>query len=481
MNPIELSNIFLGHWDANDDEHLPEYFISFGDFTNLINKERFVVVGAKGTGKSAIRRHICETRKETDNMTIDLDDSLGFSLSQLKTTSPAEVKNKMKGYFVALIINHLLSSENISGQDKEKISRLKEGVPLIEKLLKPLRIKLGGIVEYAIKDLFPKQKQGNLLRILDPVVSATITEVLGKKDLWIIIDDIDSLFTSDNIESSLRFVEGLIYSASDLSIRIFKKKVWILLLLRSEIFEELTRKAVELDKEVTYIWEIVWDADALKKCLAERIRWVFGEKKGKPSWKYWTFLFDVSNENDVEKLQNYLLERIINGPRDLLFLVEQSRQTACKHSAGKIKLKHIKESEYLYGEIKLKQITSNFQRIYWDIDRVIDRLFRKGQQIYTRTSLDTHINDNLLTDPTARDDFKELRWLRTCNPFIFIQILYRIGCIGYWDPAKRRYIYVLERSSPDKTLVRSAKFKLHSALVEYLELKSLATKKKSKK
>jgi hypothetical protein len=481
MNILDLSSINLGPLDANDDEHLPEYFVSFGDFENLVRKNRFIVVGAKGTGKSAIKKHLCENRRKAGKMTIDLDDSLGFSLSQIKTTSPAEVKNKMKGYIMSLILNHLSTSDDILDLDKKKIDKLKESIPLIQKLLTPLTLKAEGVVEYAIKDLFPKQKQGDLVRMLDPSVSATINAVLRNKDLWILIDDIDSVFTSDSIESSLRFVEGLIYAASDLSVRAFRKSVWILLLLRSEIYEELTRKATELDKEVTYIWEIVWDAEALKKCLAERIRWAFKEKKGKASWKYWSLLFDVSSEKDVEKLQNYLLERIINGPRDLLLLVELSRKTACKHSANKMKLKHIQESEYDYGKIKLRQITSNFQRIYWEIDRVIDRLFRKGQQFYTRAGLEKHINDNLLTDPVARDDFKELKWLRTCSSFLFIQILYRIGCIGYWDPPKRRYIYVLERLSPNRTLAKSTKFKLHSALAEYLELKTPSSEKKSRK
>jgi SpoVK/Ycf46/Vps4 family AAA+-type ATPase len=479
MNMPDLSNIYLGPLEANDDDNLTEYFVLFGDFSNVAKKNRFIVVGPKGTGKSAIKKHLYENRAAAGKLTIDLDDSLGFSLSQLKTKSPAEIKNKMKGYLIALILNHLSSLKDIPEQDKTRFEKLKKGEPLIEKLLKPLSIK-AGFVEYAIKDLFPKQKQSDLLKLIDPAVSETIREVLKKKDFWIIIDDIDTVFTSDDAESSLRFVEGLIYSASDLCIKTFKKRVWILLMLRSEIFEELLRKATELDKEMTYIWEIVWDAEALKKCLAERIRWAYGEKKGKPSWKYWTLLFDVSSEKEVESLQNYLLERIINGPRDLLLLVDQARETAEKRTLKKIRIKDIEDSEYNYGELKLRQITSNFQRIYWDIDLVIDRLFREGKQIYTRNELINHINNNLLTNPEVRSDFKTLTWLGKRSSFKFIQILYRTGCIGYWDESKRRYIYVLERSNPDKALAQSPRFKLHSALAEFLVLKPPQSRKKKK-
>jgi hypothetical protein len=474
MKYHDLSKPFLGPLDADDDNNLREYFVSFGNFSGLLGKELFVVVGAKGTGKSAIKRHLCEIRKEKQRHTIDLQDTYGFSLSHLKTSSPSEIKNKMKGYFIALILKHLIDSPNLPSEHKEKLKSLTGEMSLFKKLIKPLKLKTP-FAEYAIKDLFPDNRRVNLLTMLDSAVSNAIVEALGEDDLWILVDDIDTVFTSDDEESSLRFIEGLIYSASDLSFRIFKRAVWIVLLLRSEIYEELTRKATELDKETPYFWEIAWDGESLKKLLAERIRWAFGMGSGEAVWKYWALLFDVKDESDTSLLQEYLIERSINGPRDLLLLIDMSRKMAAKQNAQKIDLSHVKESEYEYGKMKLRQITSNFQRIYAQVDRVIDRLFRGSQQIYSREDLEKHINDDLLTSPNAKGDFIDLRWLHTCNAFLFTEILYRIGFIGYLDPDAKRYIYVLEKSNPDKTLISSAEFKIHSAFTSYLELNATTT------
>lgn len=471
MNILDISKRILGPPDANDDDNLNEYFISFGDFEDLMGKNRFIIVGPKGTGKSAIKKHVCMTRKENKQMVIDIDDSYGFPLSELKTQSSAEIKNKMKVYFKSIILRHLVDSEKVTQDKRNKINGIIGDMPWYQKLIKPVKLKLV-VAEYAISELFPTNKRGQLLQLLDPKIDDLIIDIIGNNDLWIVIDDIDTVFTSDDDKSSLRFVEGLIYSASDLSIRNFKKKVWIILLLRSEIYEELTRMATDLDKEVFYFWEIVWDDNSLKKCLAERIRWAANAEKGLPIWEYWSMLFDSKNEKSTTSLQSYLIERLINGPRDLLFLVDLARETAYSKKATKIKLSHIKESETKYGKQKLLQITSNFQRIYQDIDKVIDRLFRGKKQVYTREELEAQINNDLLTNPGARDDFRHLLWLRTCTSYLFIDIIYKIGVIGYWDPSAHRFIYVLQKSNPDETLLHSAKFKLHSALANYLELTS---------
>ncbi len=80
------------------------------------------------------------------------------------------------------------------------------------------------------------------------------------------------------------------------NVRELKKKVWIVVLVRSEIYEELTRLATEMDKETTYFWEVAWDDESLKKCLSDRVRWSAGAEEGLPDWKYWALLFDTKNK-----------------------------------------------------------------------------------------------------------------------------------------------------------------------------------------
>ena len=468
---FDLSTLNLGPFDADDDTNISEYFVPFGDFDALLNKSKLIMVGVKGTGKSAVKKYLYASREKVGQFVIEVDDTYSVPLSELNTSSPAEIKNKMKGYLIGIVIRYLLESSDIADDRKAELKKLENRVPFIKKLLKNLKV-TPGYFELAVGELFPEDKRGGLLKVIDPSVAQTISNALEDKDLWILIDDIHQVFISDDRNLSLRFVEGLIYAASDLSIRMFNKAVYLVLFLRSEIYDELVLRAEELDKELQYIWRVVWDSNELKRFLAERIKWALDAESGLKTWKYWQLFFGTRTKKETEELQEYLIERVINGPRDLLLLIDGARELAVMEGASKITLSHIQESEFGYGEEKLSQINRNFQHIYSDVKLVLDYLFRKSKQTYTRAALEKRVNDKLLTNPDARKDFERVRWLRTCTAFGFLEILYRVGFIGYWDSTYQRYVYVLEKANPDRTLVHSSKFKIHSAFTKYLELKS---------
>lgn len=470
MDDIDLSTLDLGPLDADDDENLHEYFVPFGSFREILQKKRFIVVGAKGTGKSAIRMYLSQSREEDNQMVVPIDDTYSLLLSQLGTSSPAEIKNKMKGYLTGIVLQTLLSDSRISKTSKQQLKKFEDDIPLVKKLLKPLKLK-AQFVEYAMGELFAEGKRSNLLRVIDPSIGKAVRAALGANDLWILIDDIDAVFTGDDEDSSLRFIEGLIYAASDLNVRTFDKSVHIVLLLRSEIYDKLLTQARDLDKELQYVWQISWDSDELQKFLAKRIKWALKAKAYQQSWRHWKLIFHASKKDEIVGIQNYLIERIINGPRDLLLLVGMARNVAVSEGASVIGLPHIEESEFDYGKTKLSQITRNFQRSYPNIDLVLDHLFRNANSQYSRSELEKYIRNRLLTDPDARDDFAELRWLHTLTAFRFIEILYQVGIIGYWDPRLGRFVYVLENANPPRALIGSAEFKVHSAFSKYLELK----------
>jgi hypothetical protein len=91
-------------------------------------------------------------------------------------------------------------------------------------------------------------------------------------------------------------------------------------------------------------------------------------------------------------------------------------------------------------------------------------------QEYSRENLENHINSKILVNLAAREAFKSLNWLCRCTAYKLIEILYNVGVIGYWDPAKKRFIYALEKTNPNRTLFGNTKFKIHDAFERYLEL-----------
>jgi hypothetical protein len=72
MITSQLSNLSLGPLDADRDENLKDYFVTIEDFKNLIEKRLFIIVGPKGTGKSAIKRYLCDLRQNQQKLVIEI-------------------------------------------------------------------------------------------------------------------------------------------------------------------------------------------------------------------------------------------------------------------------------------------------------------------------------------------------------------------------------------------------------------------------
>jgi hypothetical protein len=143
---FDLSTLSLGPFDADDDTNIPEYFVPFGDFDALLNKSKLIMVGVKGTGKSAVKKYLHALREKSGQFVIEIDDTYSVPLSELNTSSPAEIKNKMKGYLIGIVIRYLLESPDVADDRKAELKKLGDRVPFIKKLLKSLTVTAGWLL-----------------------------------------------------------------------------------------------------------------------------------------------------------------------------------------------------------------------------------------------------------------------------------------------------------------------------------------------
>jgi len=463
-----LAEINLGPLDADQDNNLLDYFVEFGDFSKVTGKSRFLIVGHKGTGKSAIRRFLAESRHADRAPTIEIEDTYSLALSRIPSGSIAQLKNHLKAVLVAVIIQALLETPYIHGNRKRRLKALDKHIPWIKKVLESTKIKVT-LAEIALQHLFHNQGKLDLVRTVSDDTLNRISHTLGDQDLWVFIDDVDAIFATGDEQESLRILASLIYAASDINKSLLPSCVFIVLLMRSEVFERLSKMATDLDKHMQYIWHLAWKKDELIEFLASRIRWTLDLPKSTKPWRCWSRIFSPTKKTDILELQAYLIDRVINGPRDLLLLVEKSREAAIHSGRESITWEDIEQSEYEYGKEKLAQITRNFQGIYPNIGMILGHLFRGERIAYSRQDLEAHIRNRLLTDPIDLGARNE-RWYTRFTPYRFIETLYTIGFLGFIHPTTGRLTYVLEEANPESTLVTSSEFRIHKAFAKFLEL-----------
>lgn len=481
MTNINLKEFDFGPYDANYDNNLFEYFVLFNDVSSILDKENLIVVGVKGSGKSAIKKYIKERRDKTDDFTIVIDDSYGFRLNNLEGHTTADFQQRIAKFLNSIIVDWLINYGDFEEDSISSLENLVESDPLHKRILDRLKIKAGyeGIASAELSDIHPiifgenKSKRGN------KDFYKIINEILDKsgKDIWVLFDDIDKIFTSDDVDINAKFMEGLIYSSTDLVLRDYNKKVFVVLFIRAEIYDELERYAVELDKRLQYIWHINWKDDELVNFLSERIKWNILEKTNNndevdewEDWKCWKTIFDADDKKETEAIQDYMLNRVVNGPRDLLLIVDNSRKAATSEGADKISMDHVIAQEGDYGEEKLKQISRNFIHVYPEINRLLEYLFHETKKTFTLMELNTMRMENILLNDDVKEMFKDASWINKCTKNSFVRILYKVGFVGYFDNVKKSFIYFLEKAEPGKALLESDKLKIHPAFHSYLNI-----------
>ena len=129
---MDLSKLDLGPLDADDDSNIEKYFVEFGEYQNLENKNKFVMVGVKGTGKSAVRKYLSHKKFEENKYVVELDDSYNIPSKDLKGVSAFEIKNRMESFIIKLIIQYLLKNDSITKRQSNKLGRI--NYPFFKKL-----------------------------------------------------------------------------------------------------------------------------------------------------------------------------------------------------------------------------------------------------------------------------------------------------------------------------------------------------------
>ncbi len=462
-----LKKIDLGPLDAENDQNLKKYFISQPDYENISNRKTFLIIGPKGSGKTAIKKYFLETSDGEKNLIQEVSQKSGFPLDTLNTRKSIEIRQKMYGFLTALILHTLITRELLTEVEKSELESLTGDKPsFIRNLLNATTFSLGEVVKISVKELFPEDKKENLCWMINPKLKEFINGLMQDKKVWILIDDVDVVFEGENKEDIQSFLGGLIISVKDINLDDFSPSIWVNLFLRSEIYEELRRNIPDLDKVCQYEWNISWNKSNLRQFLVTRLRWVLGVDKSQEDWKVISQLFEVSNKDDAESILDYIITRSINGPRDILMFIDGARKEAIRQRHTLIARDDLCKNEYEYGHNKILQLNANNKLSYPDLDLVIDRLFRNGKSTYSGVELESLIETNILTDPKS---FSGHQWLLTRTRYGLLEILYKVGVIGVLDESKNRYVFSLEKENLSRRLTEY-NLSVHNAFHVYLNL-----------
>ena len=432
----------------NEAAQLVNYFLETEQFRLTLAGELNIVLGRKGSGKTAIFLQARnKTRADRSNIVVDLQPE-GYQLIKLKEFVIEKLSHGARKEFVASFWEYIIWLEiayKLLEKDEQRVRYDSRLMPSYDRLNDAYKQRVEGSGDFAerlvrlterIVSRYESHGAGadsklSSSKILEIVYGSEIgsmrnevLEYLKRKGVvFFLFDNLDRFWTAPSFtEADASIIIGLVESLTDIQRRFRQADIdfyWAIF-LRSDVFEFVVKGMADYGK--LSLSSIEWnDRELLLSMFKNRILAGF---KGKISdWnKIWEAV-SVQKVGEASTL-DFLIESSLMRPRYLIRLFETARRRAI--TLGKNK---IEEADYQVALDELGwQVLEDFDRELVDVVPNVEQLLFDIAQIGTKMSL---------------NDLRETISQKVTEPSmveIIIDVLIWTGCIGVQKPPAVMYI-----------------------------------------
>jgi hypothetical protein len=366
-----LEKVDLGDPAAeNEIAGLREYFVQTGQFTAARQGHSRLVIGRKGTGKTAMFYAVRNAvGRGHSSLVLDLKPE-GHQFTKLREAVLSSLAPGMREHTMTAFWTYILLAElahkvvwdeaTYAQRDPDRMLRFEA-----------LRVAYSQLGLEAEDDLSQR-----LLREVDRVAAAfdtnrpigpadRITEIVYQGDLreleaavstylqekevvWLLIDNLDKGWpTHGTSDVDILIVRSLLEAARKLQQSLQPKEVELrcLVFLRTDIFEHLVRETPDKGKDtpVRLDWD---DREVFEEIIRQRIQAstnLVGEFR-----QLWPRLFE--SHIGAEDSFSYMLDRTLLRPRDLLQFLQRAIEVAVNRGHTRATEDDILQAEHSYSE-----------------------------------------------------------------------------------------------------------------------------------
>nr|WP_206366007.1 ATP-binding protein [Caballeronia sp. SBC2] len=428
-------------------------FYEWQDYKILFESDdRFVVVGRRGTGKSALTYRLQKEWREKKYFVVvvtpDEEDVFGLRPVAAKfgntvTRVRAAIKTAWR-YAMAMEIAMQLHKHYKTQKEVEGSSVLmpmfrweKSGTNIVSRLKATLRncLVAGESPDDAVSELAARLDVNAVVSEVDAILSR-----MGRKAM-VIVDRLDEGYEPDDI--GIGIVDGIIYGADDL--RNKSKNIKSVLFLRDNIFRAIQNSDQDFTRNVEgSVLRLHWDTQELFYLVCKRLRAALA----------------IDIESDI-KLWNAVTSDALHGregfraclkltlyrPRDLVSLLNTAFHNARKQGRETLIPADIQASAKHISELRYDDLRKEYSSVFPGIAEVTRAVASRGPRLTLEegvAALDT------LTEAADfdRETFRHIKILGGSEEVL--KTLYGIGFIGVADDSTGNYIFSHDGRKPDR-------------------------------
>lgn len=462
---LDIKKLTFGSDDAELDEKrgfLSKVFLKTAIYHRAKNSFRELVIGRKGSGKSAICLMLRNAlQSEGIKAVLVTPDSLSqYRIQQLKVGSINKDESYVLSWKYVLLVS--IAKGILQQALKPKPKQLRENLRKIRDflvhndeieghILDRISRKVGLFSRFSIS-AFGVEGAVETRQLEGPDDAASeiekfqrvLGELLAKVDgirIALLIDKVDDVW--NQTEESEMMIIGLLKAVHALNASL--ENILLLVFLRSDIYDTL--KFSDSDKLHSLEERLRWAEDDLKRLIAIR-----GKVSANLTEDNVDLLWDVIFESRVkgESSFEYMVQRTLRRPRDLIQFCNNALTEAQDNNHNMITAEDILKAERLYSNWKLKDLTSEYAIQYPYLEELLG-LFQAFSSEFIQEQFDEKLQE-------AKKILTEYPDLQTASTAKILQILFIIGFLGARKDGDAVFVY-------DDPLILLAE---HNSLVVHL-------------
>lgn len=434
---IDLQQLRFGAPAAERDinQGLVDYFVESDAYGRLAARQKTVVIGNRGTGKSALFKILADRSRKAGAIVLELSPE-HYSYEMLCNALRAEKEGswaKHSAFASAWkYLVYVLVMKEITGHGV----RLKTGAAA--KIYNYLRDNHQGIADSPIAILISYLKRMEGIKIgsyeaalktrelaklykleeIEPLLPS-LSELTARRKVLVLVDELDTGW--DNSEDARAFVSGLFQAC--VAINANDENLTAYVSLRQELYDSIPALYDDAQKYRDIIETIRWDEATLLAVIANRIRYSLPQLEEKSDADAWGAVFAETLQYRKSRSFNYMIDRTLYRPREIIQFCTDALEEARSQKAGPIDYAVISRAELGYSDARQKDIAGEYRFQYRGLQSVFE-LFRGRTYLMEREELlDLCLSISVGESKVDR----EAVWAVNQDPEYLLEVLWRVG------------------------------------------------------
>jgi hypothetical protein len=478
-----LENLFFGKDDAETDIGrsglLAASFLETAAYRNALQGKKWLVLGRKGSGKSAISLMIVRSFAGKDRCSLVTPDEISAEeIKRFDLGGIAQYQSKellWRYVFAVQVAKYLLKYDRehprplqsratstrirnflVDNGEGEDLSAVERFWRIIEKLKFSLKLSALSTEVSAGIDMASGVRLSEQVDVIEKKLVEFAGEigVQGANSFYILVDQIERIWSNDPGSDAL--VIGLLRAGK--FVQTFYPFVNCILFLRIDIYEKLDFK--ERDKLRSDEFHIKWTRDDLISLVESRAA-ASTERPGRGKMVFREAFPRKIGETDI---RHFLSGRTLNRPRDIIQFCNACRDTACAKGRKAISQWDVLTASGQYSRWKLVDLQNEWSLNYAFLADAL-LLISNDSYLFTRIGFERKF-DALAQD--FKNRYPESQ--RQLSADFILSILFFVGVIG--AVRSTNAVYFCDCDFDEKLRIEDDELVVHPCFREALQCNS---------